>query len=90
MDVKPSLLHGDLWSGNVAETHEGPGNLTISNNDHSLFFPNRQGEERGNFLCVQHCFDKQIAIRIILISFDCDHGPTIILNNNYPLSLNGL
>ncbi|XP_067033237.1 ketosamine-3-kinase-like isoform X1 [Acropora muricata] len=24
VDVKPSLLHGDLWSGNVAETHEGP------------------------------------------------------------------
>ncbi|XP_068678289.1 ketosamine-3-kinase-like [Montipora foliosa] len=24
VDVKPSLLHGDLWSGNVAETDEGP------------------------------------------------------------------
>jgi len=43
VDVKPSLLHGDLWSGNVAEIQGGPGNLTISNNDHSLFFPNRQG-----------------------------------------------
>lgn len=25
IDIKPSLLHGDLWSGNVAETDEGPG-----------------------------------------------------------------
>jgi len=24
VDVKPSLLHGDLWSGNVAETDDGP------------------------------------------------------------------
>lgn len=24
MDIKPSLLHGDLWSGNVAETEDGP------------------------------------------------------------------
>ncbi len=23
--VRPSLLHGDLWSGNVAETDTGPG-----------------------------------------------------------------
>lgn len=25
MDIKPSLLHGDLWSGNAAETEDGPG-----------------------------------------------------------------
>ena len=25
MDIKPSLLHGDLWSGNTAETEDGPG-----------------------------------------------------------------
>ncbi|GFT12232.1 ketosamine-3-kinase [Nephila pilipes] len=24
IDVKPSLLHGDLWSGNVGETKDGP------------------------------------------------------------------
>ncbi|XP_066018215.1 fructosamine-3-kinase-like isoform X2 [Pocillopora verrucosa] len=24
MDIKPSLLHGDLWSGNAAETEDGP------------------------------------------------------------------
>ena len=27
MDIKPSLLHGDLWSGNVAEMDDGPGLL---------------------------------------------------------------
>lgn len=27
VDVKPSLLHGDLWSGNVAETDDGPGSV---------------------------------------------------------------
>ncbi|XP_046399527.1 ketosamine-3-kinase-like isoform X2 [Ischnura elegans] len=25
IEVKPSLLHGDLWGGNVAETGDGPG-----------------------------------------------------------------
>ena len=30
IDIKPSLLHGDLWSGNVAEMDDGPGLL---NND---------------------------------------------------------
>ena len=25
MDIKTSLLHGDLWSGNAAETEDGPG-----------------------------------------------------------------
>ena len=29
MDVKPSLLHGDLWSGNVGETDDGPGNVCV-------------------------------------------------------------
>lgn len=28
VDVKPSLLHGDLWSGNVAETDDGPGTVS--------------------------------------------------------------
>ena len=27
VDVKPSLLHGDLWSGNVGETDNGPGTV---------------------------------------------------------------
>jgi len=30
-DIKPSLLHGDLWSGNVAETDDGPGTATTNN-----------------------------------------------------------
>ena len=25
LEIKPSLLHGDLWSGNAAETKDGPG-----------------------------------------------------------------
>jgi len=25
VDVKPSLLHGDLWGGNAAEVSTGPG-----------------------------------------------------------------
>ena len=25
LEVKPALLHGDLWSGNAAETPGGPG-----------------------------------------------------------------
>ena len=25
IDIKPSLLHGDLWSGNAAEMDDGPG-----------------------------------------------------------------
>ena len=29
-DIKPSLLHGDLWSGNAAETDNGPGNATTN------------------------------------------------------------
>lgn len=29
-DIKPSLLHGDLWSGNAAETDDGPGNATTN------------------------------------------------------------
>ena len=27
VEIVPSLLHGDLWSGNAAETESGPGNL---------------------------------------------------------------
>ena len=27
VEVLPSLLHGDLWSGNAAETDSAPGNL---------------------------------------------------------------
>ena len=27
--VKPSLLHGDLWSGNIAETIHEPGMCTL-------------------------------------------------------------
>ena len=27
IDIKPSLLHGDLWSGNAAEMDDGPGLL---------------------------------------------------------------
>lgn len=30
MDIKPSLLHGDLWSGNVAEMDDCP---SLLNND---------------------------------------------------------
>ena len=26
LDVQPSLLHGDLWGGNAAETDSKPGN----------------------------------------------------------------
>ena len=29
IDIKPSLLHGDLWSGNVADMDDGPGLLKI-------------------------------------------------------------
>ena len=25
LTIEPALLHGDLWSGNVAETDSGPG-----------------------------------------------------------------
>ena len=25
LEIEPSLLHGDLWSGNAAETKDGPG-----------------------------------------------------------------
>ena len=25
LEIMPSLLHGDLWSGNAAETKDGPG-----------------------------------------------------------------
>lgn len=35
IEVKPSLLHGDLWSGNAAETSECPGIYKIF----LLFFP---------------------------------------------------
>lgn len=28
LEIKPSLLHGDLWGGNAAETKECPG-MTI-------------------------------------------------------------
>jgi len=27
IDIKPSLLHGDLWSGNAAQMDDGPGLL---------------------------------------------------------------
>ena len=27
IEIVPSLLHGDLWGGNVAETKEGPGKI---------------------------------------------------------------
>lgn len=29
LEVYPSLLHGDLWSGNIGENKEGPGNQTL-------------------------------------------------------------
>ncbi|KAK7474333.1 hypothetical protein BaRGS_00034381, partial [Batillaria attramentaria] len=29
LEIRPSLLHGDLWDGNVAEDSYGPGNLKI-------------------------------------------------------------
>ena len=25
--IEPSLLHGDLWAGNVGENDDGPGNM---------------------------------------------------------------
>ena len=28
--VTPSLLHGDLWSGNVGESDQGPGNCELT------------------------------------------------------------
>ena len=31
LNIEPSLLHGDLWSGNAAETKDGPGECTNSN-----------------------------------------------------------
>ncbi len=27
IEIEPSLLHGDLWSGNAAESDSGPGKL---------------------------------------------------------------
>lgn len=27
--IEPSLLHGDLWSGNMAETISGPGKRSV-------------------------------------------------------------
>ena len=33
IQVFPSLLHGDLWSGNVGEIREGPGEHTHSHVD---------------------------------------------------------
>lgn len=29
ISITPALLHGDLWSGNVAETKDGPGKYII-------------------------------------------------------------
>ena len=30
LEIKPALLHGDLWSGNAAENEEGPGGPNFS------------------------------------------------------------
>lgn len=48
--VVPSLLHGDLWSGNVAETKDGPGKCSVISNFYrycSVF-----GIELGNYLYI--------------------------------------
>lgn len=32
LEIKPSLLHGDLWGGNAAETKTNPGKSPICTN----------------------------------------------------------
>ena len=32
VDVKPAILHGDLWGGNASENSEGPGKSLLDYN----------------------------------------------------------
>ena len=30
LDIKPAIVHGDLWGGNASENDEGPGRYKVS------------------------------------------------------------